>query len=267
MRLLCLAAWLVSAPALQHTACGRPCASPAALARPRSPGPALAVSRSEAPIFDGKPYTVELVPSSARRAALVTAGSGLLLALTLPNAPEFWSADAFEPSFRPLLTMASMLALTVAGWRAFGVDTHPITAKARGEQPPPSYAFQVLGLGGAILGAAALGLNWCAGRVQLGVPGSGVDPRLHISESGGRVTAMHRVLVRRYPLPVAGSGLEAVHCALPFVMWQARPPHPPSSLAKVLACVRLALAPPSGPRCALPRMLSSKVHGGRSTRC
>ena len=113
------------------------------------------------------------VPQTARRAALVTGASGLLLALTLPNAPEYWSSaavleselqyshlDSAGPWIRPLLTMLGMGALTVAGWKAFGADMHPITAKARGLEPAPALAFQVLGLGGAMLGAAALASGW-----------------------------------------------------------------------------------------------------------
>ena len=45
-------------------------------------------------IWDGKPYATAVVPQTARRAALVTGASGLLLALTLPNAPEYWSSAA-----------------------------------------------------------------------------------------------------------------------------------------------------------------------------
>lgn len=153
-----------------------------------------AVRRTEVPIWDGKPYAAVVVPATARRAALVTGGSSLVLALTLPQVPEFWSSSAAldaagrtlesaGPSLRPLLTMLSMGGLTAAGWRAFGVDMHPITAKARGLVPPPAYAFQALGLGGAMLGAAAVATGW-------------------------------------YPLPVAGSWVELAHCALPVALWQ-----------------------------------------------
>ena len=33
----------------------------------------------------------------------------------------------------------------MAGWKAFGADIHPITATARGLEPAPALAFQVLG--------------------------------------------------------------------------------------------------------------------------
>ena len=82
-------------------------------------------------IWDGKPYATAVVPETARRAALVTGASGLLLALTLPQAPEYWSSaavleselqyshlDSAGPWLPPLLTMLGMGALTVAGWKA-----------------------------------------------------------------------------------------------------------------------------------------------------
>ena len=78
-------------------------------------------------IWDGKPYATAVVPQTARRAALVTGASGLLLALTLPNAPEYWSSaavleselqyshlDSAGPWLPPLLTMLGMGALTAS---------------------------------------------------------------------------------------------------------------------------------------------------------
>ena len=49
---------------------------------------------------------------------------------------------------------------------------HPITAKARGLEPAPALAFQVLGLGGAMLGAAAL----ASGSVSDANPDPNSDP-------------------------------------------------------------------------------------------
>ena len=54
-------------------------------------------------IWDGKPYVAAVVPETARRAALVTGASGLLIALTLPHASEYWSsAAALESAARDL---------------------------------------------------------------------------------------------------------------------------------------------------------------------
>ena len=40
----------------------------------------------------------------------------------------------------------------MAGWKAFGADMHPITAKARGLEPAPALAFQVKVRGGGVPG-------------------------------------------------------------------------------------------------------------------
>ena len=145
----------------------------------------MVLTRSEAGVFDGQPYSPTLVPESARRCALIGGGSLLLTSLTLPNAPVDWGGSGLDVglSLPPLLTLFGMFSFTAVGWKAFGADMHPVTAKARGLEPPPAYAFTMLGLGGALLGASALAFN-------------------------------------AHPLPVAASGVELLHCALPLALWQ-----------------------------------------------
>jgi hypothetical protein len=126
------------------------------------------------------------------RAAGVSLGSLAVLALLLPGAPDFWQpaegATLLPPA--PLLTLAGMLFLVVAGWSAFGTEMHPITAKARGLPPPAGYSFQILGLSAVVLSSASVALSW-------------------------------------YPLPFAAASpggsllLELAHCALPVALWQA----------------------------------------------
>jgi len=126
-----------------------------------------------------------LLPATATRAALPVAGSALALGIALPQLPDIWSFEnlQLQACAAPLCTLAGMSLLVLAAWRSFGTDLHPITAKARGLEPPKGYTFQVLGLSGALLASAALAFNW-------------------------------------YPLPVAANPAELAHCALPFLLWQ-----------------------------------------------
>ncbi|KAL1511210.1 hypothetical protein AB1Y20_006024 [Prymnesium parvum] len=122
-------------------------------------------------------------PHGAGRALAVTGGSTAFAAVvTLPPQPEFWDAGEAMLAAAPLCTLAAMFSLVFAAWSVFGSELHPITAKARGIEPPPAHAFGVLGLSGALLGTAAIAFGW-------------------------------------YPLPVAVTPVELAHCVVPFALW------------------------------------------------
>jgi len=125
---------------------------------------------------------MELLPESASRAALPIGGSAVALALALPQTPEYWNIGSATMPMVPITTMGVMFAIVMLAWTAFGTEMHPITAKARGVEPPPGNTFQVLGLTGPIFASAALAFG------------------------------MHA-------LPVAGTSIEAMHCLLPFALW------------------------------------------------
>ena len=99
----------------------------------------MEIARSELPVFDGKPYSPNIGTQTALRCAAVTSGSLLATSVTLPELSEFTSFANLDGglSVRPLLTLLSMAALVVASWSTYGVDMHPITARARGLEPPP----------------------------------------------------------------------------------------------------------------------------------
>ena len=128
------------------------------------------------------PRSMELLPESASRAALPIGGSAVALALALPQTPEYWNIGSATMPMVPITTMGVMFAIVMLAWTAFGTEMHPITAKARGVEPPPGNTFQVLGLTGPIFASAALAFG------------------------------MHA-------LPVAGTSIEAMHCLLPFALW------------------------------------------------
>ena len=111
--------------------------------------------------------------------------SALCLAACLPQLPDFidYSTEAMLPPTQPLVTMLALSALTAVVWTAFGTEMHPITAKARGAEPPPGVTFQALGLSGPLLASLALAIGW-------------------------------------HSAPVVGNAIELAHCALPFVIWQ-----------------------------------------------
>ena len=141
--------------------------------------------RTSPPLLQlGKDDSADLLQQGQLRAAAVAGASGLSLAATLPSQSDFWQLpDGLLADPVPLATLVGMGALVAAAWSAFGTDLHPITAKARGIEPPPALTFQVLGLSGVLLSSAAIGFGW-------------------------------------YPLPVALSGVELAHCILPFALWQ-----------------------------------------------
>jgi len=177
----------------------------AALHAPSTARPVLQQQpRRRAPVFasEARPSTTTAsaadeatTPEALRlggiRAAGVSAASAGILALALPNAPDYWRVveDTDWLPAAPLLTLGGMFALVVAGWSAFGTEMHPITAKARGLEPPKGYAFQILGLSAVLLSAASVGLSW-------------------------------------YPLPFAAAApggsvpLELAHCLFPVALWQ-----------------------------------------------
>ena len=131
------------------------------------------------------PASVAVLPETALRASLPLAASCAALSYLLPRLPpEFASATPSGLAASAFVTMAGVTALVVAVWRGYGTEMHPITAKARGVEPPPAVTFNALGLSGPVIASAALAV----GYVQL---------------------------------PVAFSPLELLHCALPFALWQA----------------------------------------------
>jgi len=123
-------------------------------------------------------------PESLKRAGAVVAVSALILCVTLPHLPEFWtfSADATGSPAAPLCTIAIMFAIVVAAWSQFGAELHPITCRARGVEKPDGYSFHILGLSGPMLASLALTV-------------------------GG------------YSLQMIGTPLELAHALLPFVLW------------------------------------------------
>ena len=167
------------------------CTSASALTpSPRTPVIRMAAARATAPVFDGKPYSAEVLPATVGRSSAVLAGSAALFAACVPGLPDWWSTASLDPGACsvPLLTMAASSALVAAGWSACGTDLHPITAKARGVTPPKSYTFQLLGLSAPLLASAAVASGWQPLPVTY-------QPQRHL----GDTSATHRLPLARWP--------------------------------------------------------------------
>ena len=208
------------------------CTSASALTpSPRTPVIRMAAARATAPVFDGKPYSAEVLPATVGRSSAVRAGSTALFAACVPGLPDWWSTASLDPGACsvPLLTMAASSALVAAGWSACGTDLHPITAKARGMTPPKSYTFQLLGLSAPLLASAAVALGWQPLPVTYQPQRHLRDTSAtagHLSATAGHLSAAAGLPLscrwstsRAVPRQVAGSGVELAHAVLPFALW------------------------------------------------
>ena len=149
--------------------------------------PTMAAPRTTNPVLDGRPYSLNVLGPTATRSALSLGLSAAALSVSLPALPGWWSEplESIGASpIAPLLTIVAMSALVAYGSNAFGVDCHPIPAKARGLTPPKAFAFQLLGLSAPLLASLSVAFGF-------------------------------------QPLPIEGNAVEFAHCALPIVLWQA----------------------------------------------